>query len=49
MGGTYSVSGYTMELRGDAESVQRLLALYPFLKDGRDRVYLGDVTFGPNK
>jgi hypothetical protein len=49
MGSTYSVSGYTMELRGDDGSVQRLLALYPFPKDGRDRVYLGDVTFGPNK
>jgi hypothetical protein len=47
MTGGYSVSGYTLELHGDDGSVQRILAFYPFPKEDKSRIFLGDATFSP--
>jgi hypothetical protein len=47
MSGGYSVSGYTLELRGDDGSVQRILAFYPFPREDKSRIFLGDTTFNP--
>lgn len=42
-GGTYTISGYGLELHGDGGAVQRVLAFYPFADDGR--VYIDGVTY----
>jgi hypothetical protein len=47
MSGGYSVSGYTLELRGDDGSIQRILAFYPFPREDKSRIFLGDTTFNP--
>jgi hypothetical protein len=48
--GTYSVSGYTLELRSDNGDVQRLLAFYVFPEKGKDNVFIGNVTYStPDK
>jgi hypothetical protein len=47
MTGGYLVSGYTLELRGDDGSVQRILAFYPFPKENKSSIFLGDATFSP--
>lgn len=47
MTGAYSISGYTLELRGDDGAVQRILAFYPFPREDRVRIFLGDATFNP--
>jgi hypothetical protein len=47
MTGSYSVSGYTLELRGDDGGIQRILAFYPFPREDKSRIFLGDTTFNP--
>ena len=44
LGGTYKVSGYTLELDGDGGAVQRVLAFYPFADN--KSVYIDGVTYG---
>jgi hypothetical protein len=44
LGGTYTVSGYTLELHGDGGAVQRVLAFYPFTDN--KSVYIDGVTYG---
>ncbi|HEX4808952.1 MAG TPA: hypothetical protein VH325_08485 [Bryobacteraceae bacterium] len=47
--GAYSVSGYSLELQADDGSVQRLLAFYPFVAQGKDRVFIEGATFNSGK
>ena len=49
MSGSYKVSGYTLELKYDDGTVQRLLAFYVFPDSGKDDVYIGDVTYSRPK
>jgi hypothetical protein len=49
MSGAYSVSGYSLELQADDGSVQRLLAFYPFVAQGKDRVFIEGATFNSGK
>jgi hypothetical protein len=44
LGGTYKVTGYTLELDGDGGAVQRVLAFYPFTDN--ESVYIDGVTYG---
>jgi hypothetical protein len=48
LAGTYSVSGYALELRGSDGTVVRVLAFYPDTQDNTN-VYIGDATYGAEK
>lgn len=49
MSGTYSISGYTLELRADNGTVQRLLAFYVWPDKNKDDIYIGNATYSPPK
>ena len=45
MTGAYEVKGYTLELRSDSGTVQRLLAFYPSLKPGDTDIYINGASY----